>query len=328
MDIPNYGTTVNYPYAADLKAWTIGYKNPDGSLIAEKVLPYAGVKSTTYVYNSYPDATFFSVPENMVVGRFSKTQDVTWEAKQEPASLETHALQTPIPVNDKIQPGSFQSTQFAVQQLWGCHDRRHELDVASLVTDPDTYPATNKLIIANAADKWSAPSSDPIVLLENIINEALVPFDTLVCGPDVWLAISRHPEVVKTILGNANTKGRVTKAEFAEVLDLSGGVIVGKGRVDIAEPGATGAVFKRCWASDVVLFCSATSGATVEDFSFGLTAQINVSGMDKRQGPKREILSYFDPKVGALGSWVYRVTHNRKPHIMAPRLGYLIKGAV
>jgi hypothetical protein len=221
-----------------------------------------------------------------------------------------------VPRIDKITPTAFDVTSMLVDRLNNCHDLHREYETVNLVSDPALYPATNQMTLTGAS-KWTDPSSDPIALFEDLIENALVPYNKFICGSDVWLAISRHPKVVKTILGDANTKGRVEKEEFCKVLELDE-VIVGKGRIDLSEPGVPPNIV-RCWKGRALLLHTRPLVTTTQDFAFGITAEFK---------DKRELLHYFDPEKGPLGSDVYRVVHPRNQHIMAPRLGFLFTGAV
>lgn len=313
------GTTVPFPYKPYITAMLIEYKNPDGSLIAEKVLPYIKVESKTYSYNKFPAGTNFSIPDEMEVGRVSKTPEVYFKATQEPAELVTYAVQSPIPrLDNELTPAAFDVTSKTVARLLNIHDLQHEVEVSDLLRNPNTYPAENQMAFAPGS-RWSDPATDPFTLIEKTLVNAFVPFNKLVLGADVWFELSKHPKVIQAILGNANTAGRVTKEEFAYKLGLDE-VIVGRARVDVSAPGPDKQpVFKRCWEKDAILLKVDPLSTTMQDFTFGLTAELK-SG--------RQVLHHVETNQGAKYSDVYRVVHSRKPHIMANKLGFLFKGCV
>jgi hypothetical protein len=309
-------TTRPFPYREHITAMCIGYKNPDGSLIAEKLMPYVKVDSHTYRYNVFPEETNYSIPENMEVGRVSETPEIRYTATNEKGGLATYAIEILEPRIDEETPADFDVTSEDIWRLLNVHDLHHEVAVAELLRNPDTYPVSNQMLLTGDA-KFNHPDMDIISLIENKKREAIMPYNTFSCGDDVWLEISRNPTAVRTILGNASTRGRITKSEFAEVLGLKN-IIVGEGRVNISLPGEE-PVLKRCWEKDALLLYLNPLTVTTQSFAFGITAE-HKSG--------RKILHDFYFKKGPTGSDVYRCVHSRMPHVMAPKLGFLFKGAV
>jgi len=322
MTTTNSGHNVPFPYRQQLTAMLIEYKDPDSFHIANQILPYVPVESAEYKYSLFPMSTNYSIPKDTVVGRLGETPEISWEATEDTASLETHALQTYMPRIDEITPSPLNDTMVYVERVNHCHDLRHEVEVSKLVRDASIYPTNNKMLISSATDKFSHPDSDPFAVIEGILNgnNVLLEFNKMFCGPDVWFQIQKHPAVVKTILGNANTKGRVTKEEFAAALGLDA-VVIGKTRVNIAEPSpdSNALTLERCWQNDILLLHTKTIATSTRSFGFGLTAEFKTG---------RKSMHFFEPNRGPEGTDVYRIVHTRKPHIMAPHLGFLIKDAV
>jgi hypothetical protein len=297
----------------------IAYKNPDGALIADRIFPTVKVDATTYMYNVYPEETFFSFPENTEVGRVNETPSITYKTEQKEASLKNHALQFELPRADKLTPEAFDYAANAVPLLNNGLDLGYEVKISRMIRDVNLYPATNKMTLA-AADKVSNPASDPIKMFEDIINGSMLKFNTIIMGKDVLLELRRHPKVVQAVLGNANTSGRVTEADLLEMLRGVTTLLVGEGWVNIAAPGPNVAPeFVQCWEKDIILAYVNPLTTSTKDFTFGIKAQW-------KDG--RELLHHFEPNMGPYGSDVIRVVYPHNPHVMAPKAGYLIKDAV
>ena len=315
----NTMTTRPYPFLPQLTAMQIAYKNEDGSLIADRIFPTVKVNSAEYSYNVYPEATFFDVPKDIEVGRVSQTPAITYESEQKTASLKNYAVEFYLPRADKMMPEAFEYASNAVPLLNNSLDLSYELAVSRMIRDVNLYPATNKQVLA-PADKVSNPASDPISMLEDIINGSMVKFNTIIMGKDALLNLRRHPKVVQAVLGNANTSGRVTEEDLLSMLRGIKTLLVGESWINNSAPGPNSSpLFTQCWERDIILAYVNPLTTTTRDFSFGIKAEW-------KDG--RELMHFFDENKGPYGSDVIRVVHPYNPHIMAPKAAYLIKDAV
>jgi len=315
-------TTLPFPFKQSLGAMLLEYQNPPDWLIANRIFPTLKVDSTEYTYNSFKEETFFSFPKDIEVGRTSQTPSIVSTAEQHAASLKLYALQYPLPRGDKLNPKAFSidETAHAVKLLNQALDIHFEHSVSQMLRDPATYATTGNVSALTGSAKFSDPSSDPIGFLENIIMKSMVKFNTIIMGEETLLILRRHPKVIKTILGDANTHGRVTAQDILDMLPGVDTLLVGKGFINIAAPGPNSVPnYVQCWEKDIILAKVESVALTSSTYTFGVKAE-------HKKG--REIFDHYDKDMGPYGSDIIRVVHPHCPHIVAPKAGYLIKDAV
>ncbi|MDD9330825.1 MAG: capsid protein, partial [Bartonella sp.] len=84
---------MNRPFPIDptLTAIAIGYRNPAGSLIGDRVLPRVSVLSEVFKYSEFPLAENFTVPE-LEIGRKGRPNVVEFSAFEREASVKDYGL--------------------------------------------------------------------------------------------------------------------------------------------------------------------------------------------------------------------------------------------
>jgi hypothetical protein len=306
-----------FPADPELTAIAIAYRNPDVSLIADSVLPRASVGSTLFSYTQFNDVhKAFTLPQ-MRTGPRSRVNRVDLSGVRTQGETYDNAIEIPLSYYDTNGTGKGGSdprksaTEFATSLVL----LQHEIDVANLVFDLNTYPLACRETVL-PADQFTEAAADPMGNIDDGLDAALVRPNVLVFGQRAWSAYRRHISVVQSVHGSAATHGRVTREQVAELHEVQE-VVVGTGWVNTAKPGAA-ANMVRVWGGHVAAVYRDRAAAQVGGLTFGATFEFGtrLAGMIP------------DPEMGLRGGELAKVGESTKPLICAPYAGYFWQNAV
>lgn len=305
-----------FPVDPDLVAVVMGYE--DESLIAQRVAPIVPVGAEEYKYFRWDLEEGLRVPEQKV-GRRSAPNEVTFQAEEITGLCEDYGLETPIPQKDiDNAPSGLDPVSRAAMGIADYILKGHEKRVSDIATDVNTYDTSNKTTLSGT-DQWSDLSnSTPVDDIESAIDAMPMRPNAAAMGHQVWRTLRKHPEVLKAV-GKDDTKGRVTKEEFAELFELEE-VNVGQSRLVTSAKGQP-VTLGRVWGKDFVLYRRDSVADPIRDGSrptFMFTAQFGdpVAGQ------------WEDMDIGLRGGTRVRAGRSLDEHVSTKQLGYLFKNAV
>jgi hypothetical protein len=155
----------------------------------------------------------------------------------------------------------------------------------------------------------------------NALDVPVVRPNVLVLGQQTWTGLRQHPKVTAAAFpsgGNALGGGTVLQREALAALLEIDEVIVGPAWYNTAKPGQTPSL-ARLWGKHASLIYRAPQVETVNDVTFGFTAQWGdrIAGTIER-----------DPSVGLRGGTRVRVGESVKEEISASDAAYFFQNAV
>ena len=315
-----------FPIQPRYTAIAIAYKNPDGSLIADDVLPrIQPIGGEPFKWLKYNRSEGFRVP-NTMVGRKGVPQEIEFGATEETASTQDYALDDFIPHKD-VQAAEasaaaggprYDPRAHAIEYIMNLIELDREVRVAGIVFDRDTYPASNREVLAPADQFDAYDTSDPIGVIEDAKQQTLgYEPNTMVMGNVVWTKIRRHPQIVKAVRPSSSSgEGIVSRQEFAELFEIER-FLVGKALFDTTRKGQDPNL-QPAWGPHIALFYHNPNANTQRGVTFGLTVPraTRIAG------------SIPDQKRGMEGGYTVRAGEALKELILAPDVGYLIENAV
>ncbi len=291
-------------------------------LIQDIVCPRVSVAGELFEYTKISTKEMFATPDDLI-GRTGAANQVEFSSSDETDRVIDRGLEVPVPRKDVDAAANANMADprgLATEQITQLMLLNREVRVADLLFNASNYASGLKLTLDDTAGKYrwdNATNGDPIAYLENAINDMVVMPDTLVLGPDVWLAIKRHPDTISRLYGAASTRGSAMLGDVAAELGLSR-VVVGSAYKDSTAKGQTAAL-TRVWGNYAALIrAGAPVSARMAQPTFAFTAQYEgrVAG------------TYFDPKRGKKGVEVVKVTESVKELVSWQSAGYLFSTPV
>lgn len=307
-------TVAPFPVTPELTAVAVAYKNQ--TLVADRVLPRVPVSKEVFKYNEFPLEEGFTVPKTNV-GRRGKVNEITFSSEEKEASTQDYALDDPIPYADIMNAmEGFDPEAHSVQYLTELLLLDREVRTANLVFDPTKYGAGQKETLA-AGDKFSNAESNPIEIIEDSLNSAIMRPNKAVIGQNAYSKLRQHPKVVSAILGNSGTSGLVNAAQLADLFELDE-IIVGRAWVNMAKKGKE-ASLQRTWGNHMLLFYQNTLAMPTNKLvTFGFTGQHG----------NRVAGSQDDSNIGMRGGKRVRSGESLRELIVADKLAYLIEDVI
>ena len=308
----------NQQFQADARsmAIAIGYKNPDYTLIADDVLPRIPVGLKEFKYLGYDEAEMYSVPDTRVGSRSAPNQ-VEIEGEEKTASCVDFGIDIPLD-NDTVktaEAAGHKPRDRAIMRATSIVQLDRELRVAKLVADPALYHNEQKLALAGAS-MFTDPASDPIGIIQSMLDAAWMRPNQLTFGFGPWSAFRKHPKVVKAINKNDGGEGMVSRAAVADLFEVKR-ILIGEGRVNIAKPGLAPQM-ARVWGAIVAgQFIDSSVSAETGGVTFGFTAQYGT-----------RIAGSMPANIGLRGGQFFRSGETVKELICARRAGFLISNVV
>lgn len=314
-------STTAFPVNPQLTAIAIAYRNPAAAMIADLVLPRRPT-AKKFTYTRYSADQGYTIPDTRV-GRKSEPTQVDFGGTPINDEVVDYGLDDTIP-NDEIEafnampkaPGAAGPDKVSTMMLTHLVELDRERRVAALIFNAASYAGgMSEALVGNA--QWSdTANSDPVAKIGDSIDKPLIRPNTLVLGRAVWTALRRHPKIVQAVNNTQQGAGIASRQQVADLFELSQ-VLVGESFVNSARKGQA-ATFARVWGKSASLLYVDPNAATIDQPTFGFTAQWG----------SRIAGSMSDPKKGLRGSECLRVGESVKEVVSANDLGYYIATAI
>ncbi len=313
------------PFTVNAAATAIAVAYAQSSLVADQVLPRVPTDGQKFSYTIYNAADGFMIPETEV-GRKGKPAELEFGSQELTSQTVDHGLDTPIPNADvaaweaarragnrSLVDPRLRATRMLTQVML----TRREKRVADLVLDAAQYGVNNKIVLSGTSQWSDYTNSDPSRAIADALDALLMRPTHVVMGRRVWTYLSRHPKICAAVFKNGTNNGLVTRAQFAELFEMSNLPIVGEGWLNTAAKDQP-VNMQRIWGNDFLAFHQDANADPQFGVTFGFTGQWG----DRVAG------SIVDPDMGIRGGERQRVGESVKELIIAPDLAYLFKNAV
>lgn len=287
----------------------LAYKNEE--MIADNVCPLLPpADSSKFEYQKYDAEQSLTIP-NTLVGRRGKTNEVDFKGKTITDSTEDYALEHGVPESDiKNAPDNVDPLGLASEMLTDLIILDREVRTAKLFSKPGSYSFKETVPNDHKFD-GNANGLHKYILAK--LNEPLVRPNEMVFGQAEWSALSTHPDIVSSILGNDGTKGIVTPEQVAKLFQLQA-VHVGSSRVNIKKPNAAAKVIN-AWDGLVAAYYNNPVQARAGGLTFSFTQRFG----------DRFAMTWDDKGIGARGGTRVRVGESVKELVVAPSAGFLFQ---
>lgn len=307
-----------------LTAIAVAY--PQGTLIADLVLPRVPVSTESFRYLKYAKGDSFAAPDTRV-GRKSAPNQLDWGSSELTDTVQDQALDAPVPNSDIVAWQRAQAAGLGLVGQVAPADRaamlvtqallnRREWRAASLVSNLANYDVANRQTLAGPGQWSDYANSDPLVTITDALDTMVLRPRHAWMGRRVFSKLARHPKVSAAIYKNGTTQGAVSRQALADELELEE-IYVGDGWINTANPGQP-AQLVRAWGNDCGFFYRDMNASPEGGITFGMTAQYG----DRLGG------TIEDPDVGMRGGQRIRVGESVKELLTANDLGFLFKNAV
>ncbi|ERL56143.1 major capsid protein [Psychrobacter aquaticus] len=230
--------------------------------------------------------------------------------------LENHSLEGVLP-REKLRDAnatapSIKIEQRTVRKPWNALMLELEVQQALTARKPESYAASNKKVLSGTS-QWTDPDSDPIGDVDagrDVIRASCaVEPNRLVLGPAAFTALKNHPKIRARLTITADGKS-VSAEMLADLFDLDE-VVVGRALYFDDVLGDT----VDAWGNDAILaYTPSEAELDMEMPAYGYTYEM--------EGHPYVEQKYYDDNKK---SWIYPVTHERKPIIAGISAGFLFK---
>jgi hypothetical protein len=232
-----------------------------------------------------------------------------------PYALEQYSLDAPIPREHAEEAAAVPGIDLgkrAVNVAMSSLTLNLEIAQANLATDPNSYPAANRLVLTGTA-RWDNAASDPLKDVEAAKDQVRttcgVEPNRMVISPKGFKALKQHAKIAERF--KYTTAESITAKMIAGLLDLDE-LAVGKGTY--CDSLVAGAPFKDIWGNFAALAYVPSQNAALEEPSFGYT--YTLKGHPFVEPPRWE---------GGKRAWIYGVTYERKPVLTGISSGFLFQ---
>lgn len=304
--------TGQFTVSPTLTAIAIAYRNQDQALIADQVLPRITPPARDFKWQSYNEADAFTLP-NTRVGRRGTPNQVEIEGTELSASCDDFGIDIPldnVTVDEAAKNGN-NLKNAATERATNIVMLDREVRVAELVTDPANYHIDHVESLSGN-NVFNDPLSDPISILEDMLDTCWARPNQVVFGLAAWRALRKHPKVVKAVHGNSGDQGRASRAAIAELLEVQR-ILVGESRINIKRPGEN-PVMNRVWDNVVAGQFIDRTADTSGGLTFGFTAQHG-----------KKVAGTLPANMGLGGGVLVRSGETLVEKIVANRAGFLIQ---
>lgn len=312
--MPTNDNQAPFPIDVERTAIAIAYRNP--AYIADAVLPRVPVGKKTFIYNSFPVAESFTLPDTRV-GRRSPPNEVSFSATETSAACDDFGLDDPIPQDDidNAVQGS-DPVDRSTMQLTNYIQLNREVRTAALVFAAASYATGCKTTLSGTSQFSDFINSDPIGVIMAGLDACLMRPNIAVFGAAAWGKLSTHPKIVAAVNRNSGDKGIATRDDVAKLFELED-VLVGQGRLNTARKGQAVSL-ARVWGKHGALLYRDKLADTRGGLTFGFTAEYGT----------RIAGSKPDSNIGMRGGLRNRVGESVKELVVASQAGYFIEDAV
>lgn len=244
------------PYDPQRTAISQEYREP--GMIADRVLPRTHrLGSRKFSYQRWRKADAFIVPDTRL-GRVGKPAQVEFEAEKVTDETEDHGLCDYVPQADvdaasnsaMRQPEESDPLDNATVMLTHLMLLAREVRVANAVFAPASYDATLRSALG-VGSRFDEGNTDVIEAIDDALQLPIVRPNVAVMGQQVWVALRRHPDVLKAIHMGEGDKGLASRRAVAELFELDE-ILVGRSRVASNVEGQDLAL-KRAWGKSMAL---------------------------------------------------------------------------
>jgi hypothetical protein len=244
--------------------------------------------------------------------------EVEFTGTDTPDVVADYGLDDVIPQSDiDVAVAGYNPVARAVEGIASLIALGRESRVAGMVFNAANYKATTNKVKLEGGDQFSDyKSSDPLGLISEALDGCVVRPNIGIMGRRAYSILSRHPQMVKAMLGNSGDSGKVPIAVMAQLLELDA-IFIGASRINTAKKGQT-ATLERCWGDHMAFIYRDRVADSRSGLTFGFTAQFG----GKVAGQINE------PKIGLRGSVRVRSGETIKELICANDLGCFIEDAV
>lgn len=300
----------------DLTAIAVAYRNSAVSFIADQVLPRVTVGGKEFVYQTYNEADAFTIPDTRI-GRRSRVNLVELDGTDATAKCEDYGIGIPLD-NDTIDTAEKRGHNPRLMAAARSTDIMlvdREVRAANVVFNAANFHADNKVQLAGT-DKFSDfANSNPLSVINNMLDACLMRPNMLVFGQTPWSVIRQHPDIIKAVQGNAGDKGMAARQAVADLFEVQQ-VVVGASRVNANKPGQAAAL-NRVWGSHIAGLFIDPNVDNNGGLTFGFTAQYGT-----RVGGTKPT------DMGLRGGEIVRAGETVKEVAIANRAGFFIQDAV
>ena len=315
-------STTAFQVNPELSAISIGYKNPDVVLIADKVLPRVPKGALTFNYTKYSVADAYTVPSTKV-GRKSDPTMVDFGGILVPVTCIDYGLDDLLPnaeveaweASNSKTPGVVSPLVKSTSLLTSLVQLDREVRVASTVFNTANYAAGSQTTLSGTSQWSDYTNSNPVTAIMAALDSMLVRGNQLVFGQATWTALRQHPKVVQAIYGTNATSGAVSRQQLADFFEVNE-IVVGAGFVNSAKKGQA-PVMSRVWGKHAACLFTSEQQADADQPTFGFTGQFG----DK-------VAMTMPSSKGLRGGTVLRVGESVAEVIAAQECGYFFQNAV
>lgn len=306
----------------ELTAIAVAYRQ--GNLIADQVLPYVPVDTTSFKYRKFALADDFTVPGTKV-GRKSAPQQVEFGETEATDSVDDHALDSGVPNSDieayergraAGQTGATDPQARATMQVMSLVKTARERRAADLVFNPATYGTGNKLTLSGTSQWSDFTNSNPQTAIMDALDSMVMRPTIAVFGRATWSKLSTHPKLCAAVFKNGTNAGVISKQAFADLFELED-VFVGDGWINTAAKGQAPTV-TRLWGKHAAFLHRNMQADSQFGITFGFTARFG-----------NPVGGYIDdPDMGMRGGRRVRAGESVKELVTANDLGFFFQNAV
>lgn len=312
---------MNFPFTPMPQYTAIALAYTNRAFIAEQVLPRMPVTERTFKWDLRTKADLFNLPDTRV-GRKGQPNEVEFTATEQSAFVSDYGLDDVVPQEDvdaaRGKPG-LNPLGRAVEGIMELVALGREKRVADLLFTAATYPVGSKDTLAGAT-QWSDITSDPITAILTAKEAALVDFNELTIGSQVWLQLRKHPKIIAAVFpggGNAASGGTASLQAVADLFEVER-INVGRAWYQSAKIGQT-PTYARLWGKHALLHRNVpAAGLRGNGITLGGTAEYGT----------RVAGTMPEPKVGLRGATRARAGESLKELIMAADAGFFFENAV
>lgn len=312
---------MNFPFVPMPQYTAIALAYTNRAFIADQVLPRMTVTERTFKWDLRTKSDLFNVPDTRV-GRKGQPNEVEFTATEQSSFVNDYGLDDVVPQEDidaaAGKPG-LNPLGRAIEGIMELVGLQREQRVSTLFFTAANYPVGSKETLAGAT-QWSDATSDPVTAILTAKEGALVDFNELTIGSQVWLQLRKHPKILAAVFpngGNAATGGQASLAAVADLFEVER-INVGRAWVNTAKVGQT-PTLARLWGKHAVLHRNVpAAGLRGNGITFGATAQYGT----------RIAGTMPEPKVGLRGATRCRAGESLRELILAADAGYMFENAV
>jgi hypothetical protein len=307
----------NAPFVVNDEMTSVAIAYHNRNMIADAVL-FRVPAAQKFSYLKYKLEDGFTIPDTLV-GRTGRPNKVEFSADKVIAECEDHALEQDVPQSD-IDQGPLNGVDplnRATEQVTNLIELRHEVEVANLVFDLNTYPAANRETLSGTDQLSDFENSDPIDVFQRAIDAPVMRPVQMVLGRSVWSVIKRHPKLVKAVYPiSQGGDGMIVRQALADLLEIED-IQVGEALINTARKGQT-ANIQEAWGKHISFNYKDSLAGPGQGTTFGFTAQNG----NRRAG------TIDDGHMGLDGGVVVKAGERVKSVISAADLCYFIQHAV